>query len=123
MNERSRRSAKQTKAGWPPPRHKLKALIEEALIDAYGDAEQCTAFYTLLEEHLATPFDTEILGVAVRVEGIDIDHTGQIVALCRRHRSRQSVPILDIVLPSPRPSGAEWIEAFRLWSAERCPDE
>jgi len=30
-----------------------------------------------------------------------------------RGRERQSVPILDLPLPSPRPEGVEWIEAYR----------
>jgi hypothetical protein len=73
-------------------------------------------FYTLLDERLDTPFDTEILGVTVTVERVDITDDEQIVALCRRGRSRQRIPVLDLPLPSPRPAGAEWIEAYRSWA-------
>ena len=73
-------------------------------------------FYTLLDERLDTPFDTEILGVTVTVERVDMTRDEQIVALCRRGRSRQAIPILDLPLPSPRPAGAEWIEAYRSWA-------
>ncbi len=65
-----RRSAKRKR--WPPGKAKLAALIGEAIVDAYGDSEQRTAFYTLLDQHLETPFDTEILGATVTVERIDM---------------------------------------------------
>jgi hypothetical protein len=48
----------------------LEALIEKAIVDAYGDAEQRVGFLTILEEHLTVPFITEILGVAVRVDRV-----------------------------------------------------
>ena len=100
---------------WPPPKAKLIALIEEAIVDAYGESEQRVGFYTLLDERLETPFNTEILGVAVTVERIDMTDDEQIVAICRRGRTRQRVPILKLPLPNPRPAGAEWIEAYRSW--------
>ena len=92
-------------------------MIEEAVVDAYTESEQRVGLYTLLDERLATPFDTEILGVSVTVERVDMTNDEQLVAICRRGRSRQSIPILDLPLPDPRPDGAEWIEAYRLWSA------
>jgi len=42
---------------------KLDALIEEAVVDAYGDEEQAVGFFTMLEEHLALPFTVSILGL------------------------------------------------------------
>lgn len=101
---------------WPPSKAKLAALIEEAIIDAYSESEQRVGFYTLLDERLKTPFDTEILGVTVTAERIDMTDHEQIVVICRRGRSRQRIPVLDLPLPNPRPAGAEWIEAYRSWS-------
>ena len=40
-----------TRERWPPPKTKLAALIDEAIVDAYGASEQRTAFYTLLDQH------------------------------------------------------------------------
>ena len=40
-------------------------MIEEATFDAYGHSEQITG--TMLEEHLALPFETTVLDVVVRV--------------------------------------------------------
>jgi len=90
-------------------------MIEEATVDAYGESEQTTGWYTMLEEHLALPFDTTVLGVVVKVASLDLCGDNDIVAICTRGRERQAVRILDLPLPSPRPAGAEWIEAYRHW--------
>jgi uncharacterized Zn finger protein len=94
---------------------RLAAMIEEATIDAYGDSEQITGWYTMLEERLALPFHTTVLGVAVKVTKLDLRRDNTIVAICTHGRERQSVPILDLPLPSPKPVGAEWIEAYGRW--------
>jgi uncharacterized Zn finger protein len=96
-------------------KRRLTAMIEEAMADAYGESEQTTAWYTMLEEHLALPFDTTVLGVLVKVVGLDVRGDHDIVAICARGRKRQPVPILDLPLPSPEPEGVEWIEAYRHW--------
>jgi hypothetical protein len=95
---------------------KLDELIEEAIVDAYGESEQTVGFYTMLEDNLAMPFKTEMLGVEVTVERIDMTDDEQIVAVCARAKSRQRVPILDLPLPTLPPEGAEWIIAFRRWA-------
>ena len=92
---------------------RLDALIAEALVDAYGDPEERTAFYTVLEDSLALPFTTKVLGVEVLVERLDLTTEEQIVAVCRHGRSRQRIPLLDLPSPDALPQGAEWIEACR----------
>ena len=96
---------------------RLEAMIEQATVDAYGESEQITGWFTMIDENLATPFETTVLGVPVTVERLDLDRSEQIVAVCARGRSRQSLPILDLPLPTPPPDGAEWIEAYRHWRA------
>ena len=98
---------------------KLKEMIEEATVDAYGESEQTVGFFTLLEERLKLPFKTEVLGAEVMVERLDMTDDEQIVAVCSRGKSRQRVPILDLTLPDPPPEGVEWIEAFRHWARGR----
>ena len=95
---------------------KLEALIEEAVVDAYGDEEQKVGFLTMLQEHLALPFSVSILGVEAIVEKVDMTRDGQIVAICRREGIRQRVEILDLPLPKPAPAGSEWIAAYSYWS-------
>jgi len=90
-------------------------MIEAATVDAYGESEQAAGWFTMIEENLAVPFETRVLGVEVTIERIALNASEQIVAICRRGRDRQALPILDLPLPHPPPEGAEWIEAYRLW--------
>ena len=94
----------------------LDALVEEAIVDCYNESEQATGLYTMIEDHLKVPFETEVLGVAVTVVAIDITDDDQIVAVCQRGGLRQKLPILDLPLPTPRPAGSEWIDAYRHWA-------
>ncbi len=93
-------------------------MIEQATVDAYGESEQITGWFTMIDENLAVPFETTVLGVSVTVERVDLNASEQIVAICRRGRNRQSLPILDLPLPNPPPVGADWIEAYRQWRGE-----
>lgn len=95
---------------------RLEQLVEDAIVDAYNESEQRCGLFTMIEEHLAVPFETELLGVAVMVERIDLNEADEVVAICRRGRMRQRVNVLDLPLPSPPPDGAEWIEAYRYWA-------
>jgi hypothetical protein len=97
----------------------LDELIEQATVDANDESEQKIGFHTMLDEHLDLPFSTEVLGVEVAVEQVDISDDNHIVAICRRNRSSQRIPILDLPLPSPTPRGAEWIDAYRRWARGR----
>lgn len=97
----------------------MDRLIEDATTDAYSESEQCTGFHAALADHLQFPFETMVLGVPVLVERIDLNEAEEIVAICRRGRTRQALPILDLPLPTPPPPGAEWIEAFRRWARGR----
>ena len=51
---------------------RLDELVEDVLTDAYGESEQVTGFYTMLENDLHLPFEAQILGVTATVESIDI---------------------------------------------------
>jgi hypothetical protein len=93
----------------------LDALIAQATVDCYNDSECVTGFYTTLDEHLAVPFQSVVLGVDVTVAGIDLTDDEQIMAVCTRGPSTQRIPILDLLLSTPHPDGAEWIEAYRRW--------
>ena len=91
---------------------RLDELVEEALVDAYGESEQAAGFYTMIENDLRLPFETEMLGVTVTVESIDIT---DIAAVCRRGKDRQRISLADLPLPSTLPEGSEWIVAYRYW--------
>lgn len=46
-------------------KRRLERLIEEAIVDCYGEEEQATGLFTMIEDNLALPFKTTLLGVTV----------------------------------------------------------
>jgi len=100
----------------------LDELVEEAIVDAYGEDEQLAGFYTMIEENLALPFTTRVLGVEVTVEGIDLTDWG-VAAICVRGAHRQPIAILDLPLPVPPPPGSEWITAYGHWAGRPAMSE
>lgn len=94
----------------------LDELIEEATVDAYGESEKRLGLYTMIEDNLSLPFETKVFGVTVQVERVELTAQDEIVAICRRGRDRQTIPLADLPLPARPPRGAEWIAAYRLWS-------
>ena len=91
-------------------------MVAEATADCDNKDEQVTGLFTMIEDNLALPFQTTVLGTAVSVVCDDLSTRGQIVAICSRNGLRQPIPILDLPMPVPNPAGAEWIEAYRRWT-------
>ncbi len=98
---------------------RLEALVAEATTDACNESEQAVGLVTLIGEHLATPFETNPLGVKAKTERVDLTEGDEVVAICRRGSRTLKVPILDLPLPFPLPPGAEWIAAYRYWRTGR----
>jgi putative component of toxin-antitoxin plasmid stabilization module len=97
-------------------RNDLDAMIDEAVVDCYTDSEMLTAMMTAIHDHLDLPFATQVLGLTVNVVALESNDAGEIVALCKCNGKRQRIPLLDLPLPHPPPSGAEWIAAFRRFA-------
>lgn len=68
----------------------------------------------MIEDYLAPPFETTVLGVRVTVERVHRRRREEIVAVCRAG-VRQTMRLVDLPLPSPPPVRTEWIEAYRHW--------
>ncbi|WP_230462990.1 hypothetical protein [Micromonospora sp. CP22] len=93
----------------------LEAKIEEATVDTDGHEDERAGLFARIEEHLAVPFTTTVLGVEVTVRTIDLT-ADTIVAVCARGHHRQRIGLLDLPLPTPPPDGAGWIDAYRHWA-------
>jgi hypothetical protein len=86
----------------------LEDLIEQATVDAYDECEQISGFECMLSWKLSLPFQSEVLGVKVKVVKIEASADNQIVAVCVRGSFRQRIPLLDLPLPArTRPRGHE----------------
>lgn len=99
----------------------LDELVEEATVDCYNETEQVSGLYTLMEDHLALPFETALFGATVTVERIDLTERDDIVAYCRQESEVRKIRLLDLPLPSPPPEGAQWIAAYRHWLGDVEP--
>jgi hypothetical protein len=73
----------------------------------------------MIEDNLELSFETTVLGALVSVVRIDLTEAEEIVVICRRGGNRQAVPIFELPLPTPPPSGAQWIEAYGQWTSGR----
>ena len=113
------RNRGQKNRGSPSKSAHLDILIADPTVDCYNESGAISGIFTMMDENLVVPFKTTILGMEVTVEKIDLNQAEEIVAVCRRGRDRQRVPILDLPLPEPRPRGAEWIDAYRRWARGR----
>ncbi|WP_316783713.1 hypothetical protein [Streptomyces sasae] len=95
----------------------LDAMVAEAIVDAYDEYEQLAALQAVIEDRLALPFDTVVLGVTVTVTTVQFRSGGGIVALCGRGRHRQAIGLLDLPVLEPAPEGWAWVEAYRHWAS------
>src|SRR6266508_3951889 len=84
--KRLRPSAARTTLG----KRQLEELIEEAIVDAYGESEQRVGFLSMLQIKLACPFETEILGAPAVVEGVDLNDAEDIVAIAAEASTNRS---------------------------------
>jgi hypothetical protein len=109
------RSKQTTRAKPRISAERVAEMIEEATVDAYDESEQAIGWLAMFENHLDLPFDTDVLGVRVTVEKIDLRDDNRIVAVCRRGKQKQSIAITELPLPTPKPAGADWIEAYSHW--------
>ena len=102
-----------------PSARQLDGLIEEATVDCYNEEEQASGFFTMIEENLALPFATRVLGVEASVLVVEMADDGMLKAVCEQGGERQCIGLTDLPLPSPPPSGAEWIAAYSRWVCGR----
>lgn len=79
----------------------LEAMIEEATVGTDGYEDERAGLFTMIEEHLAVPFTTTVLGIEVTVRKVELT-ADSIVAVCSRGRHRQRTDLLDLPLPTPR---------------------
>ena len=103
----------------------LDRLIEEIIIDAYGDNEQLWAFRQAFENDVTLPADGFVIGEPVSVVKIDYEGNERrgLTAKCRREDgSEYVVAATDVVFPEGS-GGALHVAAYRKWlGLKPCPD-
>lgn len=103
----------------------IDALIEEVIVDAYGDDEQLWSFCQWFEDRATLPFSATIIGVDVQVVEVDYDGDERrgLIARVIRDGVEHRVALLDV---TPRPSipadTARLLAAYRRWSGSDVRD-
>ncbi len=92
-------------------------LLEELLVDAYGDDEQLTALHQGVEDAIELPIDVLITGQPMSLVGIDYDGNARrgLMAQClgndgRKHR----VSFADVQIP-PQTIAYRYLAAYCGW--------
>ena len=95
---------------------RIRELIEEAIVDAYGDEEQEVGFLTMLQDNLPFPFRALVVGEEVEVTGLDQGvHERGIMAICKRKGKKYRISVTSLEFAGQPPEEAEWIEAYKAW--------
>ena len=95
----------------------LDALIEEVIVDAYGEGEQLWAFRQAFEDDVALPVDGFVIGEPVSVAAIDFDGNERrgLTANCHRADGAEHVIAACDVVFSEGSNGALYMAAYRKW--------
>lgn len=97
-------------------RQRLRALIDEATIDCYGEEEQHSGLLTMIEDNVECPFRAKVIGEEVIVTGFEWPKAGYgLFAVCERNGREYQVDINSLEWVKPLPEGFEWIEAYLAW--------
>ena len=94
----------------------LDALIDEIIVDAYGDDEQLWAFRQVLEDELMLPKEAFVIGEPVTVLAFDYEHERRgVTARCRREDgTTHQIAACDLFFPRGG-SAARYVAAYRKW--------
>jgi hypothetical protein len=106
-----------TKRGRGKESPELDRLIDEIVVDAYGDNEQLWAFRQAFEDNVAMPAEAFVVGEPVTVVTIDYDGNERrgLTARCRREEgSEQVIAACDLIFPEGS-VGARYVAAYRKW--------
>jgi len=93
----------------------LDRLIEEIIVDAYGDDEQLWAFRRVLKDKIGAPAEAFVIGEPVTVVAIDYDGNDRrgLTATCRRKKGvEQVIAARDLIFPEDSVA-ARYVAAYR----------
>ena len=95
---------------WPDG---TEALLDEILIDAYGDDEQLWAIRQAFEDNVKVPVDVFVTGEPVELVAIDYDGNTRrgLTAKCRRQDAREHVVAASEVVFADGSAGAMHVAA------------
>ena len=99
---------------WPDG--ELDELVDDVLVDAYGDSEQLGAFECVFAE-ADLPVAAEAVGLPCVLDGVEFDGDERrgLVAVITLEGRRQRLGLLDVVITDEGHEAARLLAAFRRW--------
>ena len=94
----------------------VKACIELALTDAYGEDESAGAWLACLEELFGQADQVKVLGKNVILEGFDLADGKTVVAIFRQGKRRARATLDSLEFPALTPVQARWLKAWQQFS-------
>lgn len=99
---------------------RLRELLEEATVDAYGDDEEFSGVLITLDENVDWPLSATLAGMPVEVLGLDESASGLrrgIMARIRRGGKEYEAALADLTFGDVDEASGEWLAMFRWWAA------
>jgi hypothetical protein len=93
----------------------VKACIELALTDAYGESEEAMAWLTCIEEIFGR-FDRVNLGEELALHGFPLANRRSVVAICGRGNRRVRVALESAEFTDLPPIETRWLNAWTQFS-------
>jgi hypothetical protein len=94
----------------------VRACIDLALTDAYGEDEQAVAWLTCIEEMFGRFQHVRLLGTDVRLARFELNHY-DVVAVCQQGTRKARVTLDSIEFPDPSPAEQLWLRAWKQFAA------
>ena len=95
---------------------RLRALIEEATVDCYNEAEEHMGLMNMVEENVVCPFKAKVIGEDVEVVELRSPEAGfGLDAVCRYKGKDYRLDVSSVEWPKKKPQGFEWIEEYLQW--------
>lgn len=95
----------------------MESLIEDIIVDAYGEDEHMSSFEVAFEDNVVVPTNASVAGTAVTV--CKIEYEGNVLrgltAQCTSADGvSYTVSLCDVVFPEGT-KGARYVAAYRKW--------
>lgn len=94
----------------------VKACIELALADAYGEYEQAAAWLACIDEMFGRFDRIRLLGEEVALQGFDLENELAVVAICKKGKQLARVSLDSVEFPEITPVEARWLTAWKQFS-------
>ncbi|MBA3507870.1 MAG: hypothetical protein H0T80_19115 [Betaproteobacteria bacterium] len=91
----------------------VKACIDFALTDAYGEYEHASAWLTCIETMFGRFDRVRLMGEQVALQGFNLENELTVVVVCRKGKRRACIALDSVEFPDITPIEARWLKAWR----------